>query len=55
MQQVLCILSQCFSCMEVKGEPVVITCSEDMKKFWEQLCVIQRNLTYESINRKVLS
>ena len=58
MQQVLCILSQCFSCMEVKGEPIGITqaCSDnDKKKFWEQLCVIQRNLIYESINRKVLS
>ena len=58
MQRALYILSQCFSCMEVKGEPIGITqaCSDnDMKKIWEQLCVIQRNLIYESINRKVLS
>ena len=35
MQQVLYILSQCFSCMEVKGEPIAITqaCSDnDIKK-----------------------
>ena len=34
MQQVLCTLSQRFSCMEVKGEPVRITqacCSDDIK------------------------
>ena len=50
MQLVLCTLSQCFSCMEVKGEPVRITqaCS-DLKNFGS---VIQQNLTYEKINKK---
>ena len=58
MQQVLCTLSQRFSSMEVKGEPIGITqaCSDnDMKQFWEQLFEIQPNLSYENINKKVLS
>ena len=54
MQQVLCTLSQRFSSMEVKGEPIGITqaCSDnDMKLFWEQLSVIQPNLSYENMNK----
>ena len=58
MQQVLCTLSQRLSSMEVKREPIGITqaCSDnDMKLFWEQLSVIQPNLSYENMNKKVLS
>ena len=52
------MLSQRFSCMEVKGEPVRMNeaCSDnDMKQFWEQLFMIQPNLSYKNINKKLLS
>ena len=58
LQQVLCTLSQRFSSMEVKGEPVKVTqaCTGvDMKQFWEQIFEIQPSLSYEKINKKVLS
>jgi len=53
MQLVLCTLSQCFTCMEVKGEPIRITqaCSG-----YNIGSVIKQNfITYEKISKKVLS
>jgi len=44
--------------MEVKGEPVRMNeaCSDtNMKQFWEQLFMIQPNLSCENINKKILS
>jgi len=55
MQQVLCTLSQRFSCMEFKGEPVRMNeaCNDyDMKQFWEQLFMIQPNCHMRTLTRK---